>query len=327
MFYTQFLAIILGFTFIVTSGCSEIPPLKSEINNYSPIFMPLYDTHKQLKIAIRSYENNSIRYFVIVDPYTLKTQVVTANATQPYPYEDKGSAGGFPVLAFAHTPYLQALHQYTSSPYKLQNYGAISSSHPTKGVFLTVDMCPSTKSFAKQFFEELLSLYEKNQRAVPVALSVSGLWMIVHKEEFAWLKEQDSLGKLDITWVNHSFHHPYDPKAPNEHNFLLMHEENFEQEVLDTEKILLENQLVPSVFFRFPGLISNENLVKKLQKMSLIPLGSDAWLGKGEGIRPGSFILVHGNGNEPQGIKILMPLLSNLDLLPIQQAFTDLSPK
>ena len=73
-----------------------------------------------------------------------------------------------------------------------------------------------------------------------------------------------------------------------------------------TEQILLECGQTLFVFFRFPGLISNPLLLKKY---GLIPLAADAWLAKNEPIRPGSVILVHGNGNEPLGIKRLIPEL------------------
>ena len=60
-----------------------------------------------------------------------------------------------------------------------------------------------------------------------------------------------------------------------------------------------------------------------VNELSLIPLGSDAWLAKGEAPRKGSFILVHGNGNEPKGVKLLLPILRNKEfrLLPLPAAF------
>lgn len=318
-------AIAWIFLFLINVSSAGKPPKKEEINNYIPIFLPLYDNYNQLKIAIRSYDKAQIPHLVLVDPYTLKTQVAQAATTKSI----LGASKTLPVFislppTLNNTPYINALQKYVLPPYKLQNYGAAAALYKTNGVFLTIDMCPSTKEFAKSFFEKLLSLRERNQRAIPIAISVSGRWMLQHTAEFAWLKEQFFSDKLDITWVNHSFSHPYVPGRANKDNFLLIHEERFEQEVLQTEKILLENHLVPSVFFRYPGLIANETLIKKLNKLSLIPLGSNAWLAKGQHIKPGAFILVHGNGNEPCGIKIGMSLLPHLLLLPITQAFIPL---
>ena len=89
------------------------------------------------------------------------------------------------------------------------------------------------------------------------------------------------------------------------------------------EQLLLENGLIPSPFFRFPGLVADGTLLARLRELSLIPLGSNAWLAKGEQPEDGSVILVHGNGNEPRGIELLMPLLRSergMQLLPLQLA-------
>ena len=111
-------------------------------------------------------------------------------------------------------------------------------------------------------------------------------------------------GKGAITWVNHSFTHPYDPAAPLEKNFLLS-PRPFSQRGAFPGDLLLEAGLTPSPFFRFPGLVSNRRLIEKLRDLRLIPIGSDAWLAKGESPRAGSIILVHANGNEPEGIRLL----------------------
>lgn len=60
----------------------------------------------------------------------------------------------------------------------------------------------------------------------------------------------------------------------------------------------------------------------KLKSFGLIPLGSNCWLAKGEKVTNGAFILVHGNSNEPEEIKIIMPIIDNLNLLPIENAFS-----
>lgn len=295
---------------------------KHKITSYTPVFRTFYEKDSSLKIAIRSFEQESIRHLLVVDPYTLKTQVVKATDIPALALAiEKIEPSSYPLT---NTPFIQALTKYNAPPYKLQNYGATAALYQLDGVFLTIDMCPSKKSFEKTFFEKLAKMHEKNLRSTPIAIAISGLWIINHMEEFIWLKEQSLSGKLDITWVNHSFSHPYIPEAPLEHNFLLKDEEQFEEEVLQTEITLLENNITPSIFFRYPGLVSNENLVKKLNRLSLIPVGSNAWLAKDEKIIPGAFILVHGNSNEPKGIEVIEPLLDTLNLLPLPQAFIKL---
>ena len=94
-----------------------------------------------------------------------------------------------------------------------------------------------------------------------------------------------------------------------------------ESEVLDTEKVFLRLGILPSVFFRFPGLVSDVAGLATLRRLGLIPLGAGAWLAKGEPAARGSVILVHGNGNEPRGIDRLLPLLAaGTRLLPILDA-------
>ena len=141
---------------------------------------------------------------------------------------------------------------------------------------------------------------------VPLALMISGLWIQKHEDDFVWLKGQIAAGKLAITWVNHSFTHPYDPVAPLEKNFLLMRKTVFTDEVLFLERLLLEQGVTPSPFFRFPGLVSDRQLIENLRNLCLIPVGSDAWLAKGESPQAGSIILVHANGNEPAGMRLLL---------------------
>jgi hypothetical protein len=163
---------------------------------------------------------------------------------------------------------------------------------------------------------------------VPVAVAITGAWLRKHPAELSWLGEQVAGRHLEITWVNHSLTHPYDPKVPLNKTFLLTPGTDFQREVLETEQLLLENGLTPSAFFRFPGLVADGTLLEKLRELSLIPLGADAWLAKGEAPTSGSFILVHGNGNEPAGIRKLMPLLQHHDLrlLPLRQAFAPAAP-
>ena len=94
--------------------------------------------------------------------------------------------------------------------------------------------------------------------------------------------------------------------------------------------LLLDSDLLPSPFFRFPGLVSNQRLIEVLRDLHLIPIGSNAWLAKGERPQPGSVILVHANGNEPEGIRLLHAFLAgqreafrrgDVMLLPLREAF------
>jgi hypothetical protein len=74
---------------------------------------------------------------------------------------------------------------------------------------------------------------------------------------------------------------------------------------------MLQNGLRPSTFFRFPGLVSDQQVVDSVLNYGIIPIGSDAWLAKGQKAYSGSIVLIHGNGNEPMGVKDFIRLLQN----------------
>jgi len=308
------LSFILIISFFNSSYASEKAAI---ITDYKPMFLPVIH-EKKTKIAIRSYLNDDKPYFVLVDPNSFKT-VLTLQDQAALPKNEAEKQNLLKKLN--NTPYIKALNKYTAAPYILQNYGATNSMYKVKGQFLTIDMCPSSKNFEEDFFKKLVELSIKLNKPIPIAICVSGLWINRHTEEFLWLVKQQENGYLQITWVNHSFSHPYFKDKPLENNFLLSNKEDFESEVLEAGKILVSYNIAPSPFFRFPGLISDQTLIEKLKDLGFIPLGSNAWLAKGEKVQDSSFILVHGNSNEKTGIDLIMPMLLELELLPIEKAF------
>src|SRR5208282_1703320 len=97
----------------------------------------------------------------------------------------------------------------------------------------------------------LLELADQTHHPIPIAISISGLWITKHPYEFQWLINKKIQNKLAITWINHSFSHIYYPDLPLEHNFMLSRPTDFENEIFELEKVLLQNDQLPSVFFRF----------------------------------------------------------------------------
>jgi hypothetical protein len=59
---------------------------------------------------------------------------------------------------------------------------------------------------------------------------------------------------------------------------------NPEDEILRTEELVIASGETPSLFFRFPGIVSSDPLMEKPG--------------------PGSIVLVHPNGNGPFGLKV-----------------------
>jgi hypothetical protein len=196
-----------------------------------------------------------------------------------------------------------------------------------EGSFVTGDLCPTTHRFDRVFFEMLETIGARP----PVALAVTGGWMTRHVADFQWLQERARAGALEITWVNHSFHHPYFIGRPNEANFLLSPGVDMNVEIFDLERLLIANGETPSVFFRFPGLISSPELMETVRQAHLVALGTDAWLALNPQTRPGSIVLVHPNGNEPDGLRHFARLLDGgklpLPLRRINEAPTGSAPQ
>lgn len=311
----RFLAIILLLASYSAALCA-----KNSITDYEPVFLPVYTTQGDLKIAIRVFKMNDQPSFLIVNPINLQTSVVPIAQLLPRNTVQKKKPGYFSEWLVASTNYYQLLNKNTSAPYLFENHGVKHADNSSEGNILTIDLCPSSKRFEAKFFNSLIQKSEKIGKPVPVTIAISGQWLIEHPQEFQWLIKQEKEQKLSITWANHSFSHIYYNDQPYSKNFLLTPGTNIKLEILSTEKYLLEAGEVPSIFFRFPGLIANKKLILKLRNYGLIPLGADAWLAKNQPITAGGVILVHGNSNEPLGIVKIMPLIPTLDLIDIKTA-------
>jgi hypothetical protein len=146
-----------------------------------------------------------------------------------------------------------------------------------------------------------------------VSVSITGRWMQKHADDLQWLVALADSGYLAITWINHTFKHREDTtaNASLDSNFLLKKGTDLDYEIVQTEALMVKNRLTPSVFFRFPGLVSDSALVHAVVGYGLITIGCDAWLGKDEKPKEGSIVLVHANGNEPYGIKKFFRLIKD----------------
>lgn len=220
----------------------------------------------------------------------------------------------FKTSDFMDTPYYRALVQ----PFKsnVQKTNLADSQAPRH--FLTIDLCPSTAEFEYAFFEALIGRAHVEKRAIPITICISGLWIVKYEDALAWLKQQQEDGHLQITWINHSLSHPYYSDLADQDNFLNHRMDLFEDEVLQTEIMMLQRGLLFAPCFRFPGLILSPHTLQKLKDYGLVELGTNAWLAKGDEIQDGSVILVHGNGNEQPGVlNRLIQHLPSLNLRPL----------
>lgn len=210
---------------------------------------------------------------------------------------------------YQNTPYIRALQNAKERSLALQNAGITHGYSTQQGITLTIDLCPSHKPLDRRIFTSLISEFKKIEKPVPVALSITGRFMLTHTADIDWLKEMERSGEIQITWINHTYTHHYNPSAPVQKNFLLEAGTDLHFEITGTEIAMLQHDLLPSVFFRFPGLVSDPKLVDSIITYGLIPIGSDAWLAKGQQAHNGSIVLIHGNGNEPVGVNDFISLL------------------
>jgi len=260
---------------------------------------------EEKEIAIRSFTKNNQKYFLLVNPQTFETKIDLASNYA------KSSLQWQNVLAiFKNSPYVKTADAALAKDLQLQNAGIDHAIPNETGITLTIDLCPSHKPLDRIIFQSIFDEFKKTVQPVPLAISVSGKWMLKHQDDLNWLKSLVEKKELNITWVNHSYNHEVN-NLPLAENFLLSAGTNLDTEVLENEKLMLKNGLIPSVFFRFPGLVSDQLIVQKIEEYGLIPIGSDAWLAKGQQPNSGSIVLIHGNGNEEIGVKDFIQLLRN----------------
>jgi hypothetical protein len=274
-----------------------------DIKNYH-VYYGWAHNYPQDWIVLRRFENNRRDYLLLVNPLTLQTKI---NETSFYQVQEMTLAQT--RVKFQNTPYVKAIRQAEKKSVSIQDAGIERGIPSETGISLTADLCPSHKPLDRRIFTDIISQFKKVEKPAPIALSVSGLWMLAHTADIQWLKKLRDAGEIRITWVNHSYNHRVSKTAPLKENFLLEPGTNMDTEILSTEKLMLKNGLVPSAFFRFPGLVSDQQLVFKVTDYGLIPIGSDAWLAKGQKAQDGSIVLIHGNGNEPVGVADFIKLL------------------
>lgn len=255
-------------------------------------------------IALRKFYLGNALHYLLVSPADLSTRVSSAT-------DVRCAASSWNQIRklYADSSYFHAMHEAEQNSDPLQDAGITHFLPGQHGVDLTIDLCPSRRPLDRSVFIELVKEFYKVESPVPIAISITGLWMQEHRDDFQWLLELVRSGQISVEWINHTFNHRTSRTLPLKENFLLEKGTNLPFEVLHTEVKMIENGIKPSIFFRFPGLVSDRQLFRAITAYGLIPVGSDAWLAKNQWPKPGSIILIHANGNEPIGIKDFLQLL------------------
>ena len=296
-------AILTCFFFVLSFTRAEAQQNFLNITNYR-VYYGWAHNYPQDWLILRRFENGGRDYLLMVNPETLQTKVNESSF-----YQVKPMTLAETRVFFKTSSYEKAITKVEKQSINIQDAG-IERGMPTEtGISLTADLCPSHKPLDRRIFTDMITEFKKVEKPASIALSVSGLWMLTHTTDIKWLKKLRDSGEIRITWVNHSYNHRVSKTAALKENFLLEPGTDMNTEILSTEKLMLKNGLVPSAFFRFPGLVSDQQLVYKVTDYGLIPIGSDAWLAKGQQAQDGSIVLIHGNGNEPVGVADFIKLL------------------
>ena len=279
---------------------NSIPEILFKLQNYKVKFERC-SYQKQSLLSLREFQLNKQPSRWLVDEKSLSTKILpTYKLSNCTNLELKTLDDAKSNFIFRNLNYFSALKKYSLFNNHLQKSGLRWDNINKKGSFITLDLCPSKKPLDREVIESIKLLKR------PLAIAVSGLWIYQHKEDWLWLKA--FLADYPVTWVNHSKNHPVSLTLPLDQNFLLMDGRNIEREIIENEKYLIQRGITPSIFFRFPGLVANEKALESTYNLGLIPLGANAWLTKGEKPKPGSIILIHGNGNDPKGLEIFNKL-------------------
>jgi hypothetical protein len=290
--------LLLGFLALNTAPAAAPGP----IGAYRVFFARAELPGGAARVVLREFQFHGQDRLLLVNPWTLATSIVPASSLRV-------TAAADWRRDFAGTPYVRVLDEAARNGDKPVNAGLTHSLPAERGISLTIDLCPSRRPLDRFLFRDILAAFEKVERPVPLAIAVSGLWMERHASDLHWLGGLAASGRIAVDWINHSYHHRYDPRLPLRRNFLLEKGVDLDQEVLLTEQKMIACGLVPSIFFRFPGLVSDVREFSRVLALGLVPVGSDAWLAKSQSPRYGSIVLIHGNGNEQLGIRRFLALV------------------
>jgi hypothetical protein len=279
----------------------------AQIENYKVIDKSPFIYKDSRYYALRVFSINNKGKLLAVNVDTLETGIFNKEEVV------------FQHLKFLDNKYEKLIQKSIKHSNFLQNGGITNGN--SKGVFLTVDLCPSSKKEPFEI-EAIKKFIEKGNKNL--AFAIAGKWLEKNGKYFNWIINQEKNGNLNVIWINHSYTHFYKRNLPLSENFLLKEGTDIDKEILKVEQMLIERGVTPSIFIRFPGLIADKNLRNLVANhYGLIAIGSDSWLAKGQMPKKGSIILIHGNKNEPKGIDIFLKLLQENDFkfLPLTKIY------
>ncbi|MCX7883242.1 MAG: polysaccharide deacetylase family protein [Brevinematales bacterium] len=161
---------------------------------------------------------------------------------------------------------------------------------------LTTDLCPTTRPMSREFFLDLEKASVITGSEVPLLVFFSGKWILRHAHELPWLRER----KILYVAGNHTFSH---------HIFSQSWErEVFIAEITNTERVMLSYGILPSIWFRFPGLRFCPDHIPVLGELGLVAVDTTVWVGERKMPSIG-VMLAHANGTQPREVSHMKKFL------------------
>jgi hypothetical protein len=165
------------------------------VKDYRPFsgLASLRRSHETL-LVLRTFRQGRERRCLVLDPTSLKTSLRTAGEL-----EIEAATRDVLEKRLGPTAYFGALRDAMANAAAVQNAGLTHLLASPPGIALTVDLCPSQKPLERGLFTELVREFGKEERPVPVAVAVTGVWMEAHAPDLEFLKELESSGDISIT--------------------------------------------------------------------------------------------------------------------------------
>ncbi len=162
---------------------------------------------------------------------------------------------------------------------------------------LTSDLCPANPRYARLFYDSISNFNSQAGTNIPLILFFSGKWIEKHSLDLEKIKSYP----FSFTAGNHSYRHII---LTNSHTSGLL-----TAEVTNNERVMLENGLLPSYIFRFPGFKHSREDIRALSSINILALDANVWMGNK--IRNWKILLVHSNGNAAPEVQAFSRFLTN----------------
>ena len=143
---------------------------KAIIKDYDRVYMPLFTPKGELAVAIRVFKRDDVPSVLVVNPINLETQVLALSSIYL-----KNPNKTLKIRLISHeqirqSRYYQLFFEQMQPNNALENQGVKHASKNVSAPILTVDLCPSSRPFEKDFFDELAKL--GGTKPFPVAISI-----------------------------------------------------------------------------------------------------------------------------------------------------------